>query len=120
MLNSYGCEAPSWEMAKAEARGVMLEVAKANRTIAYSDLVAKIGAIEIGAHDPRLFHLLGEVSSEEVNASRAMLTAVVVHKSGDMQTGPGFYKLAKSLGRGAGDEFECWVRELKSVYETYL
>ena len=33
--------------------------------IAYSDLVKRIKSIRIEAHDPRLFHMLGEISSEE-------------------------------------------------------
>jgi molybdopterin synthase catalytic subunit len=62
-------------------------------------LVKKIKSIKLDAHDPRLFHMLGEISSEEDTAGRGMLTVVVVHKVGDMQPGPGFFELAKHLGR---------------------
>ena len=63
----------------------------------------------MNAHDPRLFHLLGQISSEEDAAG-------VVHKVGDMQPGPGFFELAKSLGRDTRDPLKCWVDELHHVH----
>jgi hypothetical protein len=71
------------------------------------------------AHDPRLFHLLGEISPEEDAAGRGMLTVVVVHKVGDMEPGPGFYKLAKQLGRSSSNQMECWVDELHRVHAVW-
>jgi hypothetical protein len=41
----------------------MIERAKVRGMIAYSDLVKRIKSIRIEAHDPRLFHTLGEISS---------------------------------------------------------
>jgi hypothetical protein len=69
----------------------MVDRAKVRGLIPYSDLVKKIKNIKLEAHDPRLFHMLGEISSEEDTAGRGMLTVVVVHKVGDMQPGPTFF-----------------------------
>ena len=68
------------------------------------------------AYGKRLFHMLGEISSAEDADGRGMLTVVVVHKVGDMQPGPGFFELAKSLGRDTGDILKCWVAELHKVH----
>ena len=87
--------------------------------IAYSDLVAKITKIKLGAHDPRLFHFLGEISAEDDEAGRGMLTVLVVHKHGDMQPGPGFFELAGALGRDITDILKCWVEELHSVHAVW-
>ena len=84
--------------------------------IPYSDLVKQITGIKLEAHDPRLFHMLGEISSEEDAAGRGMLTVVVVHKHGDMQPGPGFFELAQVLGRNTRDILKCWVEELHKVH----
>ena len=35
--------------------------------------------------------MLGDISSAEDDAGRGLLTVVVVHKSGDMKPGPGFF-----------------------------
>jgi hypothetical protein len=45
-----------------------------------------------------------------------MLSAVVVHKHGDMQPGPGFFELAKALGRDVRDPLVCWVAEFNKVH----
>jgi molybdopterin synthase catalytic subunit len=87
--------------------------------IAYSDLVTRITTVELQAHDSRLFHLLGEISSEEDAAGRGMLTVVVVHKTGDMQPGPGFFELAGLLGRDTSDILKCWVEELHRVHAVW-
>jgi len=90
MLNKNTFKDENWETAKTEARETLIEVARRKGRIAYSELVQKIKSIHLEAHDPRLFHLLGEISSEEDGAGRGMLTAIVVHKSGDMQPGQVF------------------------------
>jgi molybdopterin synthase catalytic subunit len=110
---------PQREAAKAEAKAILIERAKVLGMIAYSDLVSKIRALAFKAHDPRLFHLLGEISSEEEAAGRGMLSVIVVHKQGDMQPGPGFFELAKSLGRDTGDILKCWVDELHRVHAVW-
>lgn len=112
----HGFSKSDWRVAKDEAREAMIERAKVRGMIPYSDLVRRITTIQLEPHDPRLFRLLGEISTEEDAVGRGMLSAVVVHKAGDMQPGPGFFELAKSLGRDTSDIVDCWVKELKLVY----
>lgn len=119
MLNQYGFEGAQWDSAKKQAREILVAVARRRGRIAYSELVAQITALHLEAHDNRLFHFLGEVSSEEDAAGRGMLTAIVVHKSGDMQPGPGFFGLARSLGRNTKDVLACWVTEFNKVHDYW-
>lgn len=105
-----------WKLAKEEAINILTERAKVRGMIPYSELVGNITSIQLEAHDPRLFRLLGEVSSDEDAKGRGMLSVVVVHKYGDMQPGPGFFELAKQLGRDTTDILDCWVKELKKVH----
>ena len=115
----HGFAQSDWDAAKEEARAIMIERAKVRGMIAYSDLVKRIKSITIEAHDPRLFHMLGEISSEEDAAGRGMLTVLVVHKVGDMQPGPGFFELAKRLGRNTSNLLKCWVDELHKVHAIW-
>lgn len=64
-------------------------------------------------------HILGEIAEDEVLAGRPMLSAVAVSASG--KPGPGFYGLARDLGRlGGGQEEESfWAEELQRVYEAW-
>jgi hypothetical protein len=87
----YGYSAKAWEAAKSEAREIMIKRAKLRGMIPYSDLTNKIAAIKFDAHSRQFFHFLGEISADEDTEGRGMLTVLVVHKSGDMQPGPGFY-----------------------------
>jgi len=115
----FGISKQVWDLAKGQARDTMVERAKLRGTIPYSELVAEIHAIKLQAFDKRLFHLLGEISSEEDQAGRGMLSVVVVHKHGDMEPGPGFYELAKLLGRSTKDKLKFWVEELHRVHAVW-
>ena len=96
----------------------MIAVSRQRDTIAYSDLVHSITSCILEPHDPRLARMLGDISTEEDEAGRGMLSAVVVHK-GDRIPGPGFFTLARSRGRDTIDEDKCWIEELQKVYNAW-
>jgi hypothetical protein len=114
----HGFSESVWNAAKIEARSIMIERAKLRELISYSDLVEQVRSISFAPNDMRLFHMLGEISSEEDTAGRGMLTAVVVHKT-DQKPGKGFFELAKRLGRDTRDETGCWVAELHKVHAVW-
>jgi molybdopterin synthase catalytic subunit len=116
---NHGFPQSEWDAAKEEARQIMIGCAKSRRMIPYSDLVRQITSIRLEAHDGRLSHFLGEIASEEDDRGRGLLTVVVVHKSGDMQPGPGFFELAQSRGRNTANIVSCWVEELKRVFSYW-
>lgn len=116
MLDDYGFESAQWDAARQQARAILVGVATRKGRIAYSELVGQTSALSLEPHDARLFHLLGEISSDEAKAWRCMPTAIVVHKFGDMQPGPGFFELAKSLGRNTKDPLACWIYEFNKVH----
>ena len=89
-LNPYGITAPQWDAARADAKSALALCAKRQQMIPYSDFVKKLSSTNLEHRDPRLFHFMGEISEEENEAERGMLTALVVHKRGDMQPGPSF------------------------------
>jgi hypothetical protein len=115
----HGFPQSNWNAAKEEARAIMIEKARAQSTISYSDLVAQIHSINLDPHDTRLDHLLGEISSDEETKGRGLLTVLVVHKTGDMEPGKGFYELARTLGRDVSDRERCWSDELRRVYAVW-
>ena len=85
----HGFSKDQWIAAKEEARQAMITVARSKDVIAYSDLVRKITSCILEPNGTPLAHMLGEISSEEDEEGRGLLTVVVVHKTGDMQLGPG-------------------------------
>jgi len=115
----YGITQSDWDAAKQQARDIMVGRAKVRGMIPYSELTASITAAKFAPHDQRLFDLLGEISSAEDAEGRGMLSVLVVHKSGDMQPGPGFFELAGRLGRDTADILRCWITELHRVHAVW-
>ena len=63
--------------------------------------------------------MLGEISLAEDKDGRGMLSALVVHKTGDMEPGQGFFHYAEVLGRDVSDRLTCWVREIHKVHDCW-
>lgn len=118
-LNNFGFDVSNWDAAKVEAKSLLAKAAKNRQMIPYSDFVNQISSIRLKHNDERLAYFLGEISKEESAAGRGMLTALVVHKHGDYQPGPGFFDLAKKLGRNTSDIVKCWIDEVKLVFQSW-
>ena len=116
--SDYGIPQENWDAAKLEARNAMIAVARRRSLIFYSDLVGKITTVAFDYHDIRLNSLLEDVSIDEDENGRGMLSAVVVHKTGETKDRPGsgFFELAAKLGRRTADRDRCWSEEVARVY----
>jgi hypothetical protein len=112
----YGVSDHAWDAAKAEMRRVLVSVARDRRVIAYSDLVGQLQSIQFAPEEFAFHQMLDQLSTEEDESGRGMLTVVVVHKSGDMRPGPGFFELAGSRGREVESIDETWLAELDQVW----
>ena len=119
MINRFGYTEKQWRDGKEEMRSLLIERASARGIIPYSELVSKLKCIKINPEAFALGHMLGEISSEENAQGRGMLTVIVVHKNGDYQPGPGFFELAKELGRNTSNIMECWIKELHQVHDYW-
>jgi len=116
MDTKFGYAEDKWNAAKEEMRVILIATAKAQGTIAYSDLVAKVNAIAIPERGLIISSILDEISSDEDAQGRGLLTVVAVHKHGDKLPGSGFFELARALGRDTSDKDKCWLAELNRVY----
>ena len=96
--NPFGFNDSMWTAAKGEARAAIGARAQVRGMITYTELVAAITSIRLEPKDERLDELLRQLSTDEERAGRGMITALVVHKTGDMEPGPGFFELATRLG----------------------
>ena len=110
-----------WKAALAESRAIMIETATKRTTITYGDLCKRITAWEFKPNEPWLWHLLGEISTEEVIARRPMLSSVVVQKD-EHVPGQGFFDLAREVSvynKGHSDEM-IWSRELGFTHDYWV
>lgn len=116
---SFDVPPAKWAAAKTEIRTILVKKAKERAMIPYSDLVAQVHVVNFSAFDVRLFSILGQVSTEEHEQGRPLLSVLVVHKTGDMQPGDGFFELAESLGRDTSNLLEAWIAEVQKVYQYW-
>jgi hypothetical protein len=120
---SDGIDQQEWNAGITAITSILSHRAKTmvgNETISYSELYNQIhGGIHsaplIGPDDHRFHHMLGEVSTNEHRAGRGMLSVLVVHKTGDMRPGPGFFDLARKLGYAFKDEDAFWINMVNKV-----
>lgn len=124
MAEKFGYPEAVWNKAKAEMRALLVGKARLGEKgvglIPYSALVSLVETIRFEPHDARFFQMLGEISKAEDAAGRGMLSAVVIHKGGDWCPGPGFFELAKDLGKDTSDSLKCWVAELRCVWDYWV
>jgi len=118
-MNQFGFSEETWNAAKREVIEILSQRARRGIPIAYSDLVSKLRSVQLEARDTRLFHLLGEVSTDEHGSGRGMLSVMVVHKDGDMRPGPGFFELAEHLGHHVTDLDRFWIEEFRRVHDYW-
>ena len=86
----------------------------------YQDLAVIMGLPPSGSHmGSETGQILGEIVEDEVRDGRPMLSAVAVGVSG--KPGPGFFGLARDLGRlqPGDDESAFWQAERERVYATW-
>lgn len=98
--DTYGRPRADWEEALTEAtvilRAVAREAASGDKgLIYYSDLTKKITAIPFHYHSDEFDHFLGQISEAEHKEGKPLLTAIVIHKTGDYRPGLGFWRLAE-------------------------
>jgi hypothetical protein len=97
-------------------------VAHDKQTITYGQLAPLAGLISGGNNFAvEIGHLLGEISEDEHNAGRPMLSAIAVNLKG--MPGGGFFNLARLLGRLASktkpDEINFWNNEVTAIHNYW-
>ena len=111
------------DQAIAEIRAVLERVARQKSTIFYSELTPQIEAMHLEPDSGLVGQLLDAVSQSVDAEVGVMLSAVVIHKGDDHLPGKGFFSLARSLGRDAGNDdiskVEFHTRELTAVYAAF-
>jgi hypothetical protein len=115
----YGILPAQWQSAKAEAFEILKIKATERGMITYSDLAKQITSAKFEPHEHALWSLLGEISEAEDDAGHGLLSAIVVHKLGDLEPGSGFYEFAAQRGRDMSDKTKGWITELHRVHEYW-
>ena len=100
----------------------LIQAAQYRGYVTYQEIAQMMGLPLSGNYmSSQLGQILGEISEEEHNRGRPMLSAVAVGISGS--PGDGFFVLAKSLGYQFEDssmgKSKFWEEEKQKVYQTF-
>ena len=101
----------------------LVRAARYRGTTTYQAVAQIMGLRLTGSHmGKEIGQLLGEIVEDESRQGRPMLTAVVVSSVSGLP-GPGFFNLARELGKLQGDSPEAergfWKEEIEAVYATW-
>ena len=100
----------------------LIRAARYRGTATYQAIAELMGLPLRGSYMGReTGHILGEIAEDECRYGRPLLSAIAVGVSGS--PGPGFYSLARELGKLQEDSKEAesrfWEEETAAVYETW-
>lgn len=100
----------------------LITAARFRGKVTYQEIAKLVGLpLEGNYMGAEIGHLLGEISEDEAKQGRPMLSAIVVTTGG--HPGPGFFELARHLGRLKGtirdDKLRFWEKEVSAVHETW-
>jgi molybdopterin synthase catalytic subunit len=119
MANYFDISDSDWQRGKEEMRVILQGVAARRGMIAYSELSNQMTTMRIEAFGSPMSEMLGEITEEEDEAGRGLLTVIVVHKTGDQEPGISFFDLAATRGRDVSDRMALWVSEFKRVQDFW-
>jgi hypothetical protein len=126
MSSTYGYATSEWESARDWIARRLHKVARDRGTITYGELadeMARAGLTALDPHSPALAALLGQVNVLEHEAGRPLISALVVHKGGDLEPGSGFWAFARELGVDPGSgphaRLDFWTHEVERCYARW-
>ena len=104
---------------KENTRAILEDKARRKSTITYKQLAVKLGR-EFVHPDPEGDTVLGNISRENYQVGKGMLSVVVVSDEFN-KPGGGFFKLAREIGALPDnmDDDEFFIQQLNKVYDEH-
>ena len=109
----------NWDKVKEEIRDILIQVARKQQVITYSELTSMLQTAYVHYHSHVLVSLLTDIGSAEARAGRPILPALVVTKQTGLP-GAGYFKIRDERGvHIADDPQETWAEDLKQVHDYW-
>ncbi|NTV28728.1 MAG: hypothetical protein HGA80_01460 [Candidatus Omnitrophica bacterium] len=105
-----------WKV-KEDLINILIEQARNNEPITYSDLAQRLDAGMI-ARSNEFANLLCDISNDEDFAGRGLLSVFVINKNTGLP-GDRFFQEAEKRGRDTADKKTCWEKERLFVHEIW-
>lgn len=113
-----------WQRGKTAMRSFIEAKAAARQMTHYSELESVVRAEEgvtVPAWSPEMNWMLGEIADDCHDEGLPLLTAIVTHRSGDLEPGSGFYEKARALGYrfDASEAYLFWAGQTQECFKYW-
>lgn len=120
MDSTFGYGTSEWQTARTWVKKRLRETARANSSITYGDLAAKVvqqGLLdEFEAFGAPMESMLAQINLEEQEVGNYPLLSVLVVKKDGNLPGAGFFRFARETGSSVGSsskaQLDFWTREI--------
>lgn len=122
-MSRWEVEDEDWDRVRDQLKESIIEVARRDGLIAYSDLIRDVPEID-GPQSHALAEMLGEIGGQCYAEGVPLLSSLVVYKDRDKRgPGPGFYEAAERLGLSVGSNAlareDFWWRQAAKCHEHW-
>jgi hypothetical protein len=108
----------NWQQLKTEMRGILIHLARMEKTISYSELAAQIRTATMHHRNPLFSRLWLSISDEDERAGRPTLATLIVNKT-TQRPGDGYFKEAESAANGHFDREAYWLKRFNEVCDYW-
>jgi hypothetical protein len=114
----YGFSQVDWRSINSEIRDILIELARMERTISYSELAAQVTTAYMHPRAPGFHSILRDICRDEIAAGRPVIGVLVVNKKTGI-CGQGYFKFAAQMGADVSDVEAYWQAEFERVCEYW-
>lgn len=107
-----------WAALKDEMRAILIGLARARQTIAYSDLAGLLTSAYVHHRAPDFHRLITDMSQDDERAGRASLAALVVRKDSGVP-GAGFFAHTPVDGATMAEMEAYWRAEFERTCDFW-
>jgi hypothetical protein len=111
-----------WDALKAEMRTLLIQAARSEKTIVYSELAAQLRTATVHYRSPVFSTLLQQLAADDVQAGRPSLATLVVNKATG-RPGAGYFKhAALAFGHELDDPeayWQTWFQTVCDYWQTH-
>ena len=111
--------AKEWHKLYDKVREKLIYQAKINQAISYGKLCQKSTRYKLKQNDEALHEILGEISVNEINNGKGILSVFCGRENQSLMPGNGFFKLAIDLGKHIGNRKDFVKLERELVHQAF-
>ncbi len=117
-MANYGFADAHWQAIKREIKHILVNLARIEKTVAYSELAAQLSTVYVHHRAPGFHAILREICRDEIAENRPVIGVLVVNKQTGI-CGAGYFKFMAEMGADVSDPEVYWQSEFERVCDYW-